>query len=399
MKIGIKQMWWLLLAALGSMIAPPAWAAVTGSVQPATVAIPLAQPSTITLVWTVTTSPSPAPSFTISSSSGQFTTPLGQPLGTVNTVISRSFSGIVGGAPATAVITETVAVSPEISVQAMKLNATSIYYQRTFTDGSLIGLITDTGISIGGSGSAQFGITRMALEFDDGAIVRVVPKDSHLSAVANLGYNGSGLFSGYWEIANPASTSGTPIFMQLQPVFQGLGGIGQAKFASPDLPTNLQGMYIARLRVTDPPTGFDPPVLYYYVGEPKAGSAFSFMPMIVMNPPNQAYLDSATQFVWQPVTGARVYKIEIYANPDTRSSSLPDLGGSPSDIDPQLVRSALSRPPMAGMLVAGSQTKTTLSPSTRAKLQKGGSYFWRIQAISRDGSTVGAAQMREFRIP
>jgi hypothetical protein len=156
---------------------------------------------------------------------------------------------------------------------------------------------------------------------------------------------------------------------------------------------------MVRLRVTAPLPGFDPPVLYYYVGEPKPGTPFSFMPITVMNPPNQAYVDSATQFSWQPVKGARAYKIEIFASPEAPSSNLPELGGAPITEDAQLISRALSRPPMAGMLVTGNQTQTTLSVSTRAKLQQQHSYFWRIQAIGEDGATVGEAQVREIRVP
>jgi hypothetical protein len=99
------------------------------------------------------------------------------------------------------------------------------------------------------------------------------------------------------------------------------------------------------------------------------------------------------------VTGARAYKIEIFANPDAAISNLPELGGTLATEDPQLIGRALASPPMAGMMVTGNKTQTTLSASTRAKLQHQHSYFWRIQAIGADGMTVGEAQVRELRVP
>jgi hypothetical protein len=397
-SISGKNIWQWLLVAYLTLLSTPGWAAISGTVQPASITIPLAQSTTMTVTWVVTTSSSPAPTFVMSSSSGQFIIPgPGLVLGTVNTLVSSVYTGPVG-APATVIITEIVSVPQQVSALAIRAGVSTIAYQRIFSDGTTSGLVA-ANIQIGGSAAGQFAISRMALQFDDGAIVRVVPLKSRLSATANVSYNGSGMFTGYWEVADPGSTAGTPIFTQLQPVAQGLGGIDQVKMSSQTLPTERQGLYMVRLRVTAPLPSFEPPVLYYYVGEPKSGTAFAFMPMTVMNPPSQAYVDSATQFAWQPVSGARAYMIEIFSNPEAISNNLPDIGGAPAAEDPQLIRRALSRPPMAGMLVAGNQTQTTLSASTRAKLQHQHSYFWRIQAIGADGTTVGEAQVREIRIP
>ena len=93
------------------------------------------------------------------------------------------------------------------------------------------------------------------------------------------------------------------------------------KMKSPDLPTGSLGLYMVRLRVTAPVPGFEPPVLYYYVGEPKPGTPLAFMPITVMSPPDQAYVDAATPFSWRPVKGARAYKIEIFANPETAATT------------------------------------------------------------------------------
>ncbi len=398
MNNSMKNLWrWLLLAFL-TLLSGSGWAAISGSAQPASITIPLAQPIAMTVTWFVTTSSAPAPSFTMSSSSGQFFAPgPGIVLGTVNTTLSSVVTGPVG-VSATTIITEVVTVPQEVSVMAIRAGVSTLVFRRTFTDGVAPGPLS-ANMMIGGSGSAGFAISRMALAFDDGAVVRIVPQKSRLRAAADVSYSGSGMLSGYWEIAEPASTSGTPIFRQLLSVAQGIGGSERAKVTSPDLPTEIMGLYMARLRVTAPPPGFDPPVLYYYVGEPKPGTPFAFMPMTVMNPPNQAYVDSATQFSWQPVKGARAYKIEIFANTEMATNNLPELGGDSVTGDPQLILRALSRPPMAGMLVTGNQTQTTLSASTRAKLQQQHSYFWRIQAIGADGVMVGEAQVREFRVP
>jgi len=379
------------------------WGAISvagSSVQPASITIPLGQPTTITVTWVVNSSPPPGLTYNVSSSFGQFLA-VGKaipPLATVNTVLNSAVNTQVG-VPGTAIITETVAVPAEVSVRANKAGAYSIIYVRTFSDGSATTGSLQANVIVGGSGMASFGVSRVALTFNDGAVVRVVPAKSALGAVADVTYAGSGVLRGYWEVADPGSTSGTPFFRLLQAISQGVGGTGRATLKSPALPTDILGLHMVRLRLTDPAPAFDPPVLYYYVGEARPGMPLSFTPMTVLNPPDHAYLDSRTQFSWQPVKDARVYKIEIFANPDTSANALPDLGGAPASSDPLLIQRALSLPAMAGMLVVAPRTQTTLSAFTRAKLQPRRSYFWRVQTIGRDGALLGEAQVRELRVP
>ena len=375
--------------------APPA-----SSAQPSVTLIPLGQATSMNVTWLVTSFPVPATTYTVFSSSGQFVLPLsGQVLATVNTVISRVVTAAVAGPAVTTIITETVLVPQEVSVLATRAGETQFVYRRTFSDGSVTTAVIPANVRVGGSGAGRFNVSRIALTFEDGAVVRIVPVKSQLSGVAELTLVGGGFLRGDWEVADPGSTSGTPFFRGLQTISQGFGGADRVKLKSPKLPTEISGLHMLRLRVTDPLPGFDPPVLYYYVGEPKPGTTLSFMPMTVMNPPSQAYIDSATQFVWQPVKDARAYKIEIFANPENASNNLPDLGGAPVVEDRQQVRRATSHSPVAGMMIAGTKTQTTLSESTRAKLQKQHSYFWRIQAIGLDGMVVGEAQVRELRVP
>ena len=402
-KRTLRWFFFACIVAMSSTVILPAWGTVSAppssSAQPAVTLIPLGQTTSMTITWFVTSFPTPAPTFTVFSSSAQFFIPgPGQILGTVNSVISKVVTAPVGTS-ATAIITETVLVPQEVSVLATRAGVSQFVYQRTFSDGSAGTAVIAANVMVGGSGAGRFNVSRIALSFDDGAVVRVVPVKSHLNSVAEVTFVGSGFLRGDWEVADPGSTAGTPIFRVLQPVSQGVGGSDRVKMNSPALPTEMPGLHMVRLHVTDPLPGFDPPVLYYYVGEPKPGTPFAFRQMTVMNPPNNAYIDSATQFSWQPVKDARAYKIEIFANPETASNNLPDLGGTAVMEDHQLTHRALSHPPVAGMMVTGTQNQLTLSASTRAKLMQHRSYFWRIQAISPDGVVVGEAQVREIRVP
>ena len=51
------------------------------------------------------------------------------------------------------------------------------------------------------------------------------------------------------------------------------------------------------------------------------------------------------------------------------------------------------------MIVAAAQTQVALTSATRARLQPRHSYFWRVQAIGADGGVIGAAQVRQLRVP
>jgi hypothetical protein len=387
--------------ALGlAFAALPARAAIN-SVEPipANSLIAIGQAHSLVLNWQVVSLavgfPGTLP-YTITSTSGQFRVG-GTVLATVNTVLSANGS-MVSGVPSTVSLAESVIVPPSVTVQANRLGAQTISYVRVFTDGTTPMQGSEL-IVVGGSGSALFGITREALSFDDGAAVRVVQKGDRLSARAEIDFTGSGSMSGVWEIAGPSSTVGQPQYRELQPVTRGLIGQGPEIVKSPDLPTDTPGYYLLRLRITQPLPGFDPPMLAYYVGEASAGGRGGFTEMVVTSPGDGALFDPGTRFAWQPVAGAKVYKIELFASPESDKFGLPDIAEQAAAADPARVRAALASPPSAGMIVAGAQTQVALTSATRARLQPRHSYYWRVQAIGADGGVIGAAQVRQLRVP
>ena len=381
-------------------VAPPARAAIN-SVEPlpANSLVAIGQAQSLPLSWGLVVlyfGIAPAQSYTITSTSGQFRVGA-TVLGTVNTVLT--FSGSVPTAvPTTVRIPESVMVPPDVTVKAHRLGAQSVDYVRVFNDGTTPVQGSEL-IVIGGSGAGLFGISREALAFDDGAAVRVVQAGDVLSARAEVDFSGSGSMSAVWEVAGPSSTAGETVYRELQQVTRGLIGHEPAIIKSPDLPTDSPGYYSVRLRITQPPPGFDPPMLAYYVGDAQSGARGGFTAMSVSAPGEGALLERETRFAWQPVEGAKAYKIELFASPGSDPFGLPDMGGGAASADPARVRAALSAPPAAGMIVTGAQTRIALSSATRARLQPRHSYFWRVQAIGADGSVIGAAQVRQLRVP
>ncbi|MGA7985522.1 MAG: hypothetical protein WCA01_10125 [Burkholderiales bacterium] len=387
--------------ALGLAFAALPARATINSVEPipANSLVAIGQPHGLVLTWAVSVieiSAGPTAAYTLTSTSGQFMVGA-TVIGTVNTVLTLSGS-VPSGVPATVRIPETVVVPPDVTVRANRMGAQTVSYVRTFNDGT--GPMQGSElILIGGSGSALFGITREALAFDDSAAVRVVQAGDRLSARAEVDFTGSGSMSAVWEIAGPSSTVGQPQYRELQPVTRGLIGHGPEIVKSPDLPTDTPGYYLLRLRITQPLPGFDPPMLAYYVGEASSGARGAFTEMVVTSPGDGALFDPGTRFAWQPVAGAKVYKIELFGSPESDKFGLPDIADQAAAADPARVRAALASPPAAGMIVTAGQTQVALTSATRARLQPRHSYFWRVQAIGADGGVIGAAQLRQLRVP
>ena len=365
------------------------------TVQPATTIVPIGQANSIVLNWTVVSTFAGPQPYTVTSSSGQFLAGA-TVLGTVNTVLN--VSGTNSGVPSSVRLPESFVIPADIALKANRLGAATIAYVRQFNDGGGPVALQAT-LLVGGSAAGQFEIFREALSFDDGAVLRVVQARDPLLAVAEINFSGSGTMTAVWEVAGPSTTAGQPLFRELQPVTRGLIGAEPLTLRSIQLPTDSAGIYQVRLRVTNPQPGFDAPVLSYYVGEARSGAFGGVRPMTLMGPPEGAILDRDTRFAWQPVDGAKVYKIEVFASPAGDPFDLPDLAGSSEAGDPRLARAALSAPPVSGMIVSGGQTQIALSSISRAKLQSRHTYFWRVQAIGPSGTVIGEGRAQRIRVP
>jgi hypothetical protein len=382
-----------------------AWAPLTGQalivagqsgVQPSTSVVAIAQANSIILNWTLVSTFASPLSYSVTSISGQFMAGATL-LGSSNKILSASGTNN-GVAPSTIRITESVPIPADIAVKANRLGASAISYVRQFDDESRTPVVLQANIVIGSSGTAQFAITREALSFDDGAAVRVVQTGDPLAGLAEISFTGSGTMSAVWELAGPSSTPGQPLFRELQPVTRGLIGREPEVIKSPVLPTDSPGYYAVRLRIANPLPGFDSPLLSYYVGDARAVRG-GFTLMTLLGPGDGAIYDYDTRFAWQPVSGAKAYKIELFVSPGNDPFRLPDLSRGAAGGEPALARAALSAPPGSGMIVAAAQTQTVLSAAARARLRPRSTYFWRVQAIGADGSVVGEAQVRQLRVP
>jgi hypothetical protein len=234
--------------------------------------------------------------------------------------------------------------------------------------------------------NATLNINRIALRFSDNTSVKVIAPETSLTALADISFNGSGLFDAMWEIAEPVSTIGQPVFVPMRPVRQFLVAGGRVYLQTPPLPTQKQGLHILRLRVTQPTLNFATPVLQFSVNPQGDISVAPAQPPVRINSPvDNALLAGDTRFDWQPVKGARAYQLDLF---------LPEQSGLKPD-DAAIAK----RPPATGIMVPGKRNSLALGELSRSHLRPGTTYYWRILAIGDKGQILSTSALREIRIP
>lgn len=262
-------------------------------------------------------------------------------------------------------------------------------------------------------------IRRIQLRFEPGSALRIVARDQPLQAWADLEYVGSGELVAQWEVAEPGSTSGAPVFRPLARLRRQIEGGGRVSLRSPDLPTDRTGVFLVRLMSIDPDPAFDEPVLRYYVAA-DADSILEPVGIIVREPANQALLDDDTIFRWSPIPGARAYRLELHPasslRPDTHlrfdpeNPSFAELGGpggqtsayetqGPRAAGPSLELARDVSEPIAGALIDGGQSEAKLSAWARSRLEPGKSYVWVVRALASGEVPIGMSPPRLLRVP
>lgn len=358
------------------------------TVTPATRPVSASQPTVLNIVWQVTRDA--LGGTTVSSTRGEFSSG-SSILGVVPTALTRTQAA----SNTLYVFTETVTVPPHVLQRAQKQGLPGVVYVRSFTDslGDSLGFVLLVYASPAATG---FNVHRLALYYDDRAAIKIIDPGERLRAAAEITFGGTGLLQGVWEIADPATTAGEPIFRTIRTVRQHLAG-ETVKLESPLLPTDSAGVYLVRFRITDPAVAFDMPVIQYFVSA-RQGSAPR--ELLVHAPVPGAVLAADTAFSWQRVPNARAYQLLVYAASRTTVPYRPDAGAGESPAAPSdLAVAALKQNPVTGVLVPAARTRATLAPATRAHLESGTTYVWRVQAIDANGAVIAESPARTVVLP
>ena len=246
------------LAMLASALSAKAAVTAVAPV-PSSSMVSLSQATTVSVYWNVTTNT--AGPITITSSSGEFRSAGGVLFGTVSQPLQIALTG-----PATQGVSETVLVPADVVVRAQRSGASELRYRRSFSDG--VALNGEIVLNIGTSAGSGFGINRMTTSFRGGKTSVIGGRTERLRAYVELGHTGSGLVRGVWEVAGP-DPDRSPKWRTLATVSQSLAGSVEGTLESPVLPTTTIGLYLLRLRITEPAVTLDAPVIRYTVQQEK----------------------------------------------------------------------------------------------------------------------------------
>ncbi len=358
-------------------------------VDPAAQKVPVARFASARITWTVTrTLARGVPAGTsVRSARGEFrvnvdSTGRERVIETVERPLAQNLPVNADDPSATLVFRETVRIPARVLFRAAEEGAAQVRYVRSFDDG--FGSATAAlALDITGSAAAGFGVTRLALDFvgEEGEawVLAVVPPEAELAPRAHLSFSGSGQLRAAWELAEPPSTRGEPVFRPLAQVRRFLGAGGEVEITGPVLPTMRPGTYLVRLRITAPAVDFDLPVLRYVVSATPDGGVPMAAPVpeaAVHSPAPDSLIGPDLVFSWAPVAGARVYRIELWSHD----------GGA--DLAGALV---------SGLAVPADLTRVTLPATTRSHLRPGRHYRWRVRALDGQGGLLAQSAYRRVR--
>ncbi|WP_101759118.1 hypothetical protein [Oceanicoccus sp. KOV_DT_Chl] len=242
-------------------------------------------------------------------------------------------------------------------------------------------------------------ILGLRLEFESGNNLAVTMIDSPLKARLTVIHSGSGLLEGRWQIAEPGSSEGNPMYRTLSLVRQNLVANQRSVVQSPELPALRAGKYLMRFCVSNRELIEDDAVITdsqcpmeslivtaaYQVQEAAAGS----MPVgasIQGLSPNQQAVDATTPFSWPAVAGASSYQLQLFALASTEAA-LPSSKLENKKVEPRFV---------TGMVIPATSTSTTLSKLVKIRLQVNQRYLWRITAHDTKGKMIAISAEPTF---
>jgi hypothetical protein len=253
-----------------------------------------------------------------------------------------------------------------------------VYSREFFEEGSTPTLTAQVNLQVVASGSGTLNLTAIDLRFEDGGMSKVAGIGQAIRATAGVNHSGSGMLDLVWEIATPATTSGSAVFTTLKTVRRFLTAGRYSLIESPLLPTQLSGNYLLRLRIKSPAQNTDELLLHYSV-IPNNINTIEMKPIYPLQPLSNTRFDQNTEFSWQPVQGASSYQIEF----------LVDSSASPSEQDPQAMRAT-------GLLLPSSRNTTQLSAIALQHLKPDHAYYWRILALDKDGRLFAKSEARKL---
>lgn len=368
-----------MLAVIGVSIVGMAGAARadvnTVTPTPAMVNVSIKNPAAINVTWRVNRTETVATAQRVTSSALAELRISGVTVATLGGAIMQTGIFRMVGESEILVFTETFNLTPAQAQTISRAVPGTVTIRRLFTDTqtTVPGTIS-LFATLGGTG--DLAVRRIELSFENASRTDVVRQGDQLHAVADVSFNNNGLLRGEWRVVDASASLGGGGRRVLQVVRQQLvsSGEGRTRIVSPPLPTKLSGLHLVSFSVQDTTTGFEIPILRYFVlQDNKDKSDLVAANMNVIGPADGARLGKGTVFSWQAIEGAHAYQVEIFKdNPNV---------------------------PLTGKLVTGKDLTLSLQALSLAHLQPGGMYQWHVRAFSKSGKVLGASVPRTIHRP
>lgn len=291
--------------------------------------------------------------------------------------------------PAGAIYSETFQISAAQVRSWLDAGLNVVVIRRHFTEvgarfGS--GVNADVPLRLASSGLRAsrelnlFEVQRMQLSFLNQTNLTVVEPGEELQVFLDVNYSGSGVLEGAWQVADPGSTEGLPMYRTLRLIKQTLNAAQHTRIKSPQLPTDRPGKYLVRFCLvdrTETPVGGndfncpDPARVVEAAYQVLAKPSFALQKIVIS--PLAGSLNASSELSWSAVAGAVVYQLQVF---------------QPQGQQPPVF--------VTGMLLPQNPQHTTFSKLVTEKLQVGKSYQWRINALNPQGQVIGQSAFIQF---
>ena len=365
---------------------------------PTGAAVVITQPSAVLVTWSIQ-SGEPNPT-TVVSDEGLFV--LGsQVLGQVNVALTTSVT-----ASGSASVNETLLIPPDVSNRALKLNAPTFFYRRTFRS-------TNTGATgqaaltcrLSTSAYGNFSIAAVTIFFEnERGEATFLQNDPRARASAEVRYNGNGLLKAVWEVQEPNTSQ----FRVLQQVRYNLTYGDRILFHTPPvppLPSVTTGRHLLRFRIEEPVSGFELPEVTYFVRAP-AGEEKDVKLTLAL-PFQNARIPDTSQFEWKGKSNGKLLRFSIFERASFNTILSPTPSTEPLSESQELSGSkTLQNPDL--FLVKGVEiisaalpvetTRYQLKPEQWKRLKPSTWYVWQVQAVDESGKVINETELRAFQI-
>jgi hypothetical protein len=376
----------LIIFAVGLLFYSTAWATLIGaSSAPKHTQVSIEEGRTIQVRWLISTDPA--------HTNGAFSAQgvlKDTATDTVLKTLTTPFNATEGAGPLR--FEEALTITAEETQQWYELGYRRLEYKRQFSTGAerpstsharLTIQLTKKGVDPStGAINSHLAIHHMELAYKPQRFRTEVAQGLPLQAQLTLFFSGVGTLKGSWQLATADSESGQLKYSVMADISKPLQKGSTDWLLSPQLPTQNTGRYAVRFCAHDPAFGNTTPATDSQCPNPLLSSQLNYQVYSVEDDANSGELPEIGQLTantplsWNPVESTVVYEM-LLSQPASKES----------------VTSATL---VGRMLIPGSRSSVTLTPTLVDQLHPGTTYSWKINALDIHGDLIQQSPVASF---